>query len=92
MFTAINLTEIKHSIDDIAIDAATILRSIQSIFSTFAPFHVVIKLFGQEELTDRYQVGEVFGLYDNLCLRVGLPMYDATPSGDTDQTCVPKKR
>ena len=86
MFTAINLTEIKHSIEDIAIDAATILRSIQSIFSTFAPFHVVIKLFGQEELTDRYQVGEVFGLYDTLCLRVGLPMYDATPSGDTDQT------
>ena len=85
VFTSLNLTAIKHSIEGISLDAATILENVQNIFSTFAPFHVVIKLFGQEDLIDKYQVGEVFGLDDSLCIRLNIPMYDATVSGDTDQ-------
>jgi len=81
-FTSVSLTDVQHSIEGISLDADTILKNIQSIFTTFAPFHVVIKLFATEEFTDQYQVNDVI---DTLCLRISLPMYDSSATGDTDQ-------
>ena len=82
VFTSVSLGSILHSIEGISLSADTILKNIQSIFKTFAPFHVVIKLFAKEELTDQYQVNDVI---DTLCLRIHLPMYDSSATGDTDQ-------
>jgi phage tail-like protein len=81
-FTAITLSDIKHSVEGISLDTDTILGNIQKIFKSFAPFHVVIKLFAQEDFTDQYIISDAI---DTLCLRIQLPMYDATTSGDTDQ-------
>tara|TARA_R110002020_G_scaffold91773_2_gene222757 strand:- start:5884 stop:8868 length:2985 start_codon:yes stop_codon:yes gene_type:complete len=82
VFTSINLSDVKHSIEGISLDTDTILRNIQNIFRAFAPFHVVIKLFAKDEHIDRYQVDDVI---DTLCLRIGLFYYDASATGDTDQ-------
>ena len=81
-FTSVSLGSISHSIEGVSLDADTILKNIQSIFRTFAPFHVVIKLFAKEEYTEEYKVSDVI---DTLCLRIGLPMYDSSATGDTDQ-------
>ena len=82
VFTSVNIGDVQHSIEGISLNADTILKNIQSIFQTFAPFHVVIKLFAQEDFSDTYQVNEVI---DTLCLRLDLPMYDSSATGDTDQ-------
>ena len=82
VFTSINLASVKHSIEGISLDTDTILRNVQNIFRTFAPFHVVIKLFAEDEITDQYQVNDVI---DTLCLRIDIPFYDASATGDTDQ-------
>ena len=85
MFTSVNLTDIKHTIEGIPIDSNTILRGIETLFQAFTPFHVTIKLFGTEGFADKYRgvTGE-FGL-DSLCIKIDAPMFDATTSGDTDQ-------
>tara|TARA_R100000005_G_scaffold96666_1_gene85759 strand:- start:2788 stop:5775 length:2988 start_codon:yes stop_codon:yes gene_type:complete len=81
-FTSISLNSIAHTIEGISLTSDTILKNIQNIFTHFAPFHVHIKLFAKEEMTDRYQVDEVL---DSLCFKIDIPFYDATTSGDTDQ-------
>ena len=80
VFSNLSLNKLNHDIEGINMGTDEVLDTVKVIFKTFAPFHVVIKLFADAEVTD---ISPSVG--DSMCLNITLENLDMTQAGDTDQ-------
>ena len=88
VFSNIELGNISHKIGEasgVSMDIPTIMNNVNSIFKQFAPFHVVIKLFATESLTDTYNGMMDIFVEDGVCVRIFKNDLNLSAQGDTDQ-------
>tara|TARA_R110000744_G_scaffold163883_2_gene280956 strand:- start:599 stop:3577 length:2979 start_codon:yes stop_codon:yes gene_type:complete len=81
VYSNLNLNSLQHKIEGVNTEASEVLNSVKSIFKTFAPFHVVIKLFADAEVSETM----VSAVSDSMCLNITLENLDMSATGDTDQ-------
>tara|TARA_R110002020_G_scaffold226846_4_gene437351 strand:+ start:109 stop:4512 length:4404 start_codon:yes stop_codon:yes gene_type:complete len=88
VFSNIELSNLKHNTggaSGVAMDVPTIMHNVNSIFKQFAPFHVIIKLFATESISDTYnQLSDIF-VEDGVCVRIFKNDLNVSAQGDSDQ-------